>query len=140
MASVLHFSAVAATVTSDVLKTSFLTGPRRVSLVMRSVRPSTLSRPRPVSVWGRPRTWPSTLGPQQAFKLVSKAAWVETTCCQPWEPLLPAHLFSSESTRWLRAILSQDKQADQDKILKATLLSWTAKVAGTVNRSLGTTA
>ena len=49
--------------------------------------------------------------------------------------LLPAYLSSTEATRWLRAILGHDKQADQDKILqlssrslKATLLSWTAKV------------
>ena len=49
--------------------------------------------------------------------------------------LLPASLSSAEVTRWLRSILSEMSDACQDNILrisshslKATLLSWTAKV------------
>ena len=48
--------------------------------------------------------------------------------------LLPAALSSSEVGRWLRALLSQDPQVDQDRVLKlrshslkVTVLSWCAK-------------
>ena len=79
--------------------------------------------------------------------LASRTAW-NLRCSGSLEdsPLLPAlaangkllrcNLTTSETTRWLRSILSQDPQADAERVLrikshslKATLLSWCAKAS-----------